>query len=98
MVIAMVMLANTMVITLQRLPGKPQRGGPRLHDDDNDDTDGDDGEEHGADSESHLNLFKVSRNGVALSSTVKAISLSGCSRLTDRGLALVARRCHLLQV
>ena len=45
-----------------------------------------------------LNLFKVSRNGVALSSTVKAISLSGCSRLTDRGLALVARRCHLLQV
>jgi len=39
----------------------------------------------------------VSRNGVALSSTVKAISLSGCSRLTDRGLALVARRCHLLQ-
>ena len=41
---------------------------------------------------------KVSRNGVSLSSTVRAISLSGCSRLTDRGLALVARRCHLLQV
>jgi len=39
----------------------------------------------------------VSRNGVSLSSTVRAISLSGCSRLTDRGLALVARRCHLLQ-
>ena len=51
MVIAMVMLAKTMLITLQRLPGKPQRGGPLLHDDDNDDTDGDDGEEHGADSE-----------------------------------------------
>ena len=40
----------------------------------------------------------MSRNGVSLSSTVRAISLSGCSRLTDRGLALVARRCHLLQV
>lgn len=39
----------------------------------------------------------VSRNGVSLVNTVKTISLSGCSRLTDRGLAIIARRCHILQ-
>ena len=39
----------------------------------------------------------VARNGVSLASTVKRISLSGSSRLTDRGLALIARRCQLLQ-
>lgn len=39
----------------------------------------------------------VSRNGVSLPTTVRSLALSGCSRLTDRGLALVARRCHLLQ-
>ena len=39
----------------------------------------------------------VARNGVSLSATVKKISLSGCSRLTDRGLALIARRCQLLE-
>jgi len=38
----------------------------------------------------------VARNGVNLPSTVRAIHLSGCSRLTDRGLALIARRCSLL--
>jgi len=39
----------------------------------------------------------VSRNGVSLVNTVKNISLSGCSRLTDRGLAIIARRCHILE-
>jgi len=39
----------------------------------------------------------VSRNGVSLPNTVKTISLSGCTRLTDRGLAIIARRCHILQ-
>eukprot|EP00090_Calanus_glacialis_P000255 TRINITY_DN10168_c0_g1_i1.p1 TRINITY_DN10168_c0_g1~~TRINITY_DN10168_c0_g1_i1.p1 ORF type:complete len:587 (-),score=71.91 TRINITY_DN10168_c0_g1_i1:825-2585(-) len=39
----------------------------------------------------------VSRNGVSLVNTVRTISLSGCSRLTDRGLAIIARRCHILQ-
>ena len=39
----------------------------------------------------------VARNGVSLANTVKTISLSGCSRLTDRGLAIIARRCHILQ-
>ena len=39
----------------------------------------------------------VTRNGVSLSATVKKISLSGSSRLTDRGLALIARRCQHLE-
>ena len=64
MVIAMVMLAKTMLVTLSTsTPGKPQRGGPLPHHDDNDDTDGDDGEEHGADSESHLNRLRSAATG-----------------------------------
>ena len=39
----------------------------------------------------------VARNGVSLANTVKKISLSGSTKLTDRGLALIARRCQLLQ-
>ena len=39
----------------------------------------------------------VARNGVSLANTVKRISLSGSTKLTDRGLALIARRCQLLQ-
>ena len=39
----------------------------------------------------------VARNGVSLANTVKKISLTGSTKLTDRGLALIARRCQLLQ-
>ena len=38
----------------------------------------------------------ISKNGVNIASTVKNIVLNGCSRLTDRGLALIARRCRAL--
>ena len=39
----------------------------------------------------------VQRNGVSLAASVRRISLSGCARLTDRGLALIARRCPRLE-
>ena len=39
----------------------------------------------------------LTRNGVTVSATVENIILSGCSRLTDRGLAIVARRCPALK-
>ena len=39
----------------------------------------------------------VQRNGVSLAASVRRISLSGCGRLTDRGLALIARRCPRLE-
>ena len=39
----------------------------------------------------------MSKNGVNLTSTVKCIILNGCTALTDRGLALVARRCKSLE-
>ena len=42
-------------------------------------------------------LALAARNGVCVSAAVRRVSLSGCGRLTDRGLALVARRCQLLE-
>ena len=39
----------------------------------------------------------VAKNGVNLATTVKCFVLNGCSRLTDRGLALIARRCKSLE-
>lgn len=40
----------------------------------------------------------LTRNGVTVSNTVENIVLSGCSKLTDRGLAIVARRCPSLKM
>ena len=38
----------------------------------------------------------IGKNGVDVGSVVRTINLNGCSRLTDRGLALIARRCRAI--
>ena len=40
----------------------------------------------------------LTRNGVTVSNTVENIVLSGCAKLTDRVLAIVARRCASLKM